>query len=697
MKELTSTQQEAISAGGSSFLLGLAGSGKSTALHRRLLRLLQEGEPAYTVLVLVAEAENRHDFLAYLQQNSIDSVHDLEITTYTFLAREMVRLFWPLVARPAGFHEPSRPPLYLHYDLAQLLMWQIVMPMLREGAFADLRLRPQQIVSQVLDTLNRAAFNRLTLKEAEQRQLQSWAQEPEEIRHLQEATQAAQAFRQHCRQHNLLDVSLAIRVFDTQLLQHPEFHRYFGERFQHIIVDNIEEQTPAGQQFIAELMNEVESTAIACDAGGGYKSFLSADPQGAMRFRDLSDHFFHFEEQFVSTVPLAHLANAVERYLEPGSRGLPSTEAPNAIGGIVEGRYRHEMAQKAARFLGDLLNSQSGDGLAPQQVAIVAPGLDDALLHTLSQELSAQGLPYTILRRRSTPRDEPRVRAWLTFLALAHPEWETPPSAYDVAEALSLSHDDLDPARAELVVRDLYVAEQGILLPVSEMDERTAARIGEDNIVHVETVRQWLEAHRELSVDNFLERLFQELLAQPSSHQEPDAAGALISEWFVTLAQELQQSAPRMELDDPAAIGRALLTAVNEGLVSSDPPALSQPAEEAGILIATTNAYLLENRTSYLQLWLDVSSTLWWETPRQPLSNVFVLTPQWTPGRGWTMADDYALRNRLLSNVVRGLTARCRGQVVLGRSILDNRGQRQEGPLWRALRPLLKQQQTSSQ
>src|SRR5690606_35011422 len=124
------------------------------------------------------------------------------------------------------------------------------------------------------------------------------------------------------------------------------------------------------------------------------------------------------------------------------------------------------------------------------------------------------------------------------------------------------------------------------------------------------------EAHRELSVDNFLERLFQELLAQPSSHQEPDTAGALISEWFVTLAQELQQSAPRMELNDPAAIGRALLTAVNEGLVSSDPPALSQPAVEAGILIATTNAYLLENRTSHLQLWLDVSSTLWWETPR---------------------------------------------------------------------------------
>ncbi|MCB9007487.1 MAG: UvrD-helicase domain-containing protein [Ardenticatenaceae bacterium] len=55
--ELTPTQQAAITAEQTSFLLGPAGTGKSFALQQRLLRLLQDGEPAYTLLVIVAEPD----------------------------------------------------------------------------------------------------------------------------------------------------------------------------------------------------------------------------------------------------------------------------------------------------------------------------------------------------------------------------------------------------------------------------------------------------------------------------------------------------------------------------------------------------------------------------------------------------------------------------------------------------------------
>ena len=62
----------------------------------------------------------------------------------------MVRLFWPLVARPAGFERPHQPPVFLRYDLAQLLLWRLITPMLEAGAFCGLRFA--EIVSQVLDT-----------------------------------------------------------------------------------------------------------------------------------------------------------------------------------------------------------------------------------------------------------------------------------------------------------------------------------------------------------------------------------------------------------------------------------------------------------------------------------------------------------------------------------------------------------------
>lgn len=693
MDELTAIQQEVVTAGSSNFLLGPSGSGKSTALYERLLHLLQQGEPTYTVLVLVAEAEDRRHFLEHLRGRGREPDGDLMITTYTFLAREMVRTFWPLVARPAGFRHPHQPPTYLHYDLAQLLMWQIVRSMLREGAFADLRLRPQQIVSQVLDTLNRSALNRLSLAEAHERQVQSWAQSAEERKHLREATTAAQTFREHCRQHSLLDVSLAARVFDTQLLQHTDFRRYFSERFRHIIVDNVEEQTPAGQHFLASLMPEVASTTIAYDLGGGYKRFLSADPQGARQFEQLSAHTFHFDSHFVSREPLAHLSNAVNRYLTRQAADTPSGLAHEAILQVIQSRYRHEMALDAARAVPSLLETLD---LAPAEMAIVTPVLDDALRHTLSQALGELDLPYVISRRRSSPRDDAQTRALLTWLALAHPEWELAPDPFDVAEAIALSHTGIDPARATILTQALYDEERGVLLPISELSADDAQRAGQEKAWHLEELREWLAAHRELTLDAFLQQLYDDVLGQAPFVPDDDPSAEDTVQWLAQIAARLKRAAPQMGLQGGAAIGRAFLSAIHDGLVSPDPPPFGQPPQTDGVFISTVHGYLLANRVSAIQFWLDVSSIAWWETPRQPLSNVFVLSPQWPQDKTWTMAEDYRARNQLLGDLISGLTARCRQGVVLASSTLDRRGQRQESPLSHALQPVLEQRRQKS-
>ena len=157
MFKLTTIQDTAADAAGNSFLLGPVGTGKSLVLQERLLRLLDRGEPAYTILVLIAEPEHRQPFKKAVMTSGLGPYADLKLTTFSQLALEMVKLFWPLIARQSGFTQPNLPPTILTYDLAQLLMWQIINPLLEEGAFADLRLRPQQIVSQVLDTLNRSA------------------------------------------------------------------------------------------------------------------------------------------------------------------------------------------------------------------------------------------------------------------------------------------------------------------------------------------------------------------------------------------------------------------------------------------------------------------------------------------------------------------------------------------------------------
>lgn len=684
--ELTDLQQEAALAEETSFLLGAAGSGKTAALQQRLIHLLASGEPAYTLLVLVAEPEHQQLYLDAVHQSGLGPYADLKITTYNRMAQEMVALFWPLVARPAGFTQPYRPPTFLSYDLAQLLMWRVVTPLLDEEAFANLRLRPQQIVSQLLDTLNRAALNGLTLDEAIERQMRTWTGEPERLHHLDEAARAARNFRSRCLQNSLLDLSLVVEVFDTQLVRHPEFHRYFSERFRHVIVDNVEEQTPAGQNFVSSLLQRVQTTAIAYDAGGGYKRFMSADPLSANQFQRYSQHAFTFNEQFVAPTKMTPLANLVENYLMHTKK--PVSGAEEAVLHVAGGRYRREMIANLTPLLRDLVD----EGVAPADIAIIAPYLDGALRYTLTQSLQQSDLPYRLLRRRISPREEPRVRAWLTWLMLAHPDWGLAPAPYDVAEALTLSIDGLDPARAALLTERLYRQEERLLLPAGDIPDRLVERIGFQALGLYEELRRWLEAYDgRAPIDAFLHNLFAQLLSQPRFQPKPDIAGAAVCDWLVQAATRLRQSAAAMGLRSAAETGRVFVDGINQGLVTAHPPELGDPPDPNGLMISTIYGYLLAGEPVRVQVWLETAATGWWDIPRQPLSNAFVLAQSYDPDQPWTMEQDFAIRNQLLSRIIRGLTARCSEGIILANSDLDRRGVRQDGPLWRALQPVIRQ------
>ena len=366
---------------------------------------------------------------------------------------------------------------------------------------------------------------------------------------------------------------------------------------------------------------------------------------------------------------------------------MPKTEsvigAEKGVLGVVNGRYRREMVAQLAPVLQDLVHEQ---GIPTNQIAIIAPYLDGAMRYLLAQAFQQAKLPYFFLRRRSSPREEPRVRAWLTWLALAHPDWQIAPSRFDVAEALSLSICDLDPARAQLVVDRLYVAEEIRLLPVSELPDQLGDRIGLEFVGLVEELREWLVASNgRFTLDTFLYNLFNDLLAQPRFQPKPDLSGAAVCDWLVQSATRLRQSAEALGLRTPAAIGTAFIDGINQGLVTANPPDLGDPPDPDGIQVSTMYGYLLTGKSVQVQVWLEAADQGWWAIPNQPLSNAFVLAQSRLPDEPWTSDDDFAMRNQLLSRIIRGLTNRCTGGIILANSDLDRRGLRQDGPLWRAL------------
>ncbi|MFK7801179.1 MAG: UvrD-helicase domain-containing protein [Anaerolineae bacterium] len=693
------------------FLTGMAGCGKTTVVEERYRTLLESGEPADSILVLVGDSAHRERFQAIADQSSQPALIDLTITTFYGFARDAVAFFWPMVAQSAGFHNLFRPPLVLTYDMAQTMMWQIIDPMLKDGYFTDLRLRPQQIVSQLLDNMVRAAFNGLSVTEAIEKQRLAWGTDPEHRKQLRDAESAALTFRKRCFEHSLIDTALTIEIFNRHIVNNPSLFGTMVGRYRHLLVDNVEEQTPVGIAFIRQLLASVETAVVAQDEGGGYKRFLSANPELAKGLDSAADVTVRLTKNFYKTKGIYQIAHRVNHFLL-GSQPLGDVDKiQNSILGHFNTRYRRQMLSELGPILKDLLKDE---GLQPADVAIILPYMDGALRFKLTQSLDQAGIPYQISRRRESPREVPQVRAWLTWLLVAN-DWQekrggelrigeshllqVKPGLHDVTEALSLSIEGLDPVRARMLANLLYDPQLGTFRELSVLTDQQVERLGENHLAAIEQLRIWLEAHGNrgsdpLHPDFFLHRLFSELLSRPPFRQTPDMGQAAVCDWLIQMASRFRLAGDRVIEDSGEAVGLALVRGIYSGLVTANPPSGSgnqaQDQESEGVFISTIQTYLLEERPVAVQVWLETSATGWWDMPRQPLSNGFVLDPRWNINQAWTLEDDARIRNEQLSRVMTGLCSRCTHGVFLATSDLDRRGARQDGMLFQALKPVLR-------
>ncbi|MEM7797659.1 MAG: hypothetical protein AAF633_00595 [Chloroflexota bacterium] len=703
---LSPTQKKLVAQDRKMFIEGAAGTGKTTLLYERLRHLLNE--PAYLnpdrppsrfgsangVLVLLPERSKYAGFQPLLDQLEPSSPRlEAQLSTIYQLARDGVEKYWSMIAPQAGFEDPQSGPTWLTYDMAQTVMWEVVTPMLRDGYFADLRLRPQQIISQLLDNLNRAASNRITVEVAIDKQLAAWAGDQEHRKQLYDAKRAAELFIQRCFNNNLLDTSLIMSVFDRFILQNKGLLQNYLGRFAHLLVDNIEEQTLLGQAVIERLIMQVESAHVIYDEGGGYKRLLAASPDQVELIKNRLDESVVMDETFGLDQEIFLVANKVRRRLglDPEASG-PMPEIGHLILDTVHSRYRREMLELLGPSLANLIEREEID---PSQVAIIIPYLDGALQFKLLQSLEVAGLPYALSRRRGTPKDVPYVRAWVTWLRLAFYDWPSAPTPYDVAEAFSITIQALDPVRASLVAEQIYSPLTGRLLSPDSMSSDMQERIGSELIEQVERLVTWLNSYQDeesgypLEIDFFFYHLFDQLLASPGYFVgESQLEAAAVCSWLIDLATRFKALGASDGSERGASLmsmGERFIAGIYNGLVSSDPPDVKSIEEEGGIFIGSIQAFLLSEKQVDVQVWLEASGNGWWDLPRQPLSNPFVLDKEWSADSIWTLADDARIRNQLLSDIVYGLCGRCRTGIVLAMSQLDRRGGRQDGPLWRAL------------
>ena len=668
------------------FLEGGVGSKTAEALLARLHFLLNAGVPGYSILVLLPDRSAKNRFGEALGRAELGPYGVVDLHTYYSLACSLVRLFWPMVAAEAGFSTPHQPPVFLNYETSQYLMGQQVAPLLAKGYFEGLALRPQRILSQLLDNLNKAAVNGYPIAEIEERLRESWKGEHSRLRYYGQAQHCIELFRGHTLRQGLLDFSLVLEVFHRQLVGKKEFWRYFSERFRHILVDQLDESLPVAQDLIGRLLPRCESGMLAWNRGGGVRVFLGADVQGAAQLRHVcKKSIIAAGEQ--KNLHIEAFAVRVGDSLGQGRGVTPGGEPRWAVAALIQTRHRVQMIEEVAANILKLVEG----GVAPGEIAVVAPYTDGVLRFMLGEAFRAAEIPFAMVRRFETLRDETIARACLTLAVLAHPSWGLKPLIYDVGEAFELALAPLDRVRGALAARHLYAPRGDGLVASKKLSTNIQERLGADALGRYEGLKEWLETYRrgeDLALDNFLRRLFGEVLSSPDLSPEE----ASVYSKLIASASSFRQVGPAIGLSDKD-LGRHYVEMVRMGVVAAQ--YLSDQdvdlAPESIATVAPVHTFLMSQRVVRFQFWLDIGSMGWWEPLHQPLTNHQVLARHWQRGARWTDALDFEMRNRILFRLIRELADRCSDGIYLCNSDLEARGEHQDSPLLQSVQQVLQE------
>lgn len=675
------------------FLEGVAGTGKTTAGIERARQLLHAGVAPSNILVLVPQRATGLPWQDALRRSRAPGSAEVRVATPGSLARELLELFWPLIAEETGCAQPMAMPRFPGLELSQYLMRRFVGAEIeRRDRFRGVTISRNRLYTQIVDNLNKSALVGFPPEEIGARLKSAWRGAPEQALIYDDAQACASLFREGCLRHNLIDYSLLIEILRRQLWPLENARGYLTRRYRHLLVDNLEEDTPVLHDMLRDWLPLCDSALLIYDSQAGLRRFLGADPQQARQLRELCEVQVTLERRRAMSDDVDALHHALA-----GSLGREAGAAPKrgqwrkALRWPDRARWHPQMIDWAAQEIEGLVN---GEGVSPREIVVLSPYMPDALRFALQIRLQERDVPQRSHRPSRALRDEPEARALVTFARLAYTEAGLSLSRFDVAGALTTAIAGLDLVRARLLADALF--RDGQLLPFGNirdlrMQGRITFRLGEKYA----RLCDWLAAVApDTPLDVFFSSLFGEVLSQPGyGLHDRLSAGATVAN-LVDSARAFRRLLGDIDPGAPATV--EYLRMVEEGVLANQYLRDWELDRSEGVLLAPAHTFLASNRAVDYQFWLNVGSSGWGRRVYQPLTHPWVLSRNWEPGRVWLDADEQAAGDEALANVALGLLRRCRKRVYLGISEFGERGLEERGPLLLALHNMQREMKTAA-
>ena len=663
------------------FLEGPVGVGKTAAAARFIHdTVVNEG---HRVMVIIPYPSLLHHYLP--AKLKFLNAEKLYISTFTNFVLGMLRHF-DLMTRSV-LPDPDQPVTFATPEVAYYHILRIATPYLESGLLDDVRLSPTRLCHTIENLLNQAASAGLSLDTAIERLTTTWeVTQPHRPHVYSILAQITQQYRAFCLSQSLLDLPLALDIFNRNILDLSDFREYIHSRFSLVVMDNVEDMSAVAHDFALWVPETVSKSLFIYDQDAGHQAARGIDPVNAQSLAEICDNHvtWQHEKERIGPVGVSYRLTSLIRDVADWPPVLPFPVQDMVIAAGSVNLSVHPVYSQAVMACVEKVISLVDRGVPLSEIAILSPYLSRMTCVDLQSSLKEANIPSTACLLADAPPQCMKSILTLAQLGLDHGV-----SRHLVAQALSNLITVLDPVRAALLSQTVY--HKGILSGFDSLTSNMQHRITGEIGARYERLRLWLEGNALLAqnfpLNVFVERFAHEVLSQPGYLLSLESKSAsTVAHWVSTLEDFATAFA---SLKDWTKVNLEIIKQINTGNWSTESVFVGDQFP-SDVIIAPASVFMRMNRTVDYQFWMDIGSQWWWREQNTAFINPFILRRSFTLD-AWTNTLHADTQRQTLQNYSCGLLRRCRLRVYANfveQSLSDFR---QVSPLAYTLQALLHQ------